>query len=399
MVLINIDFYKLKEKIRREITLKIEKLEAAKYPLDVAWLLYSLSFEDRKNNLFFKKGLNSLEKWVLSDVSGTKDKDLAPLSLCCYLSKKEEVSKKAMKKIESILESNIAKSLLPKFNVLNDPEQIFCVSLLKEKMPAKYKTQLIEKIKKNLNGSIVRNIFFSAALYELGEENPIILEKLKSIENPEDVILSLWLVEEYRNKIKSDILRFWKKFESIYPIIAIDELEDGTKLSNRDLALLYRTVTIEIKEPNPNMLFDLYPIHPEIKKIVQDYFKNKKYSSAVFEATKKLNEMIQNKTGVKNKSEAELIQATMKQIGNPQNLLIQFNEFLAEESGKNEQAGIATIAEGIFKAFRNPKGHKPEDHQLLQINAYDALSQLIIIDYIWGRIERAKIRKKVDKND
>jgi len=397
MVLMNIDFYKLREKIRREVTLRIENLETTNYPLDVAWLLYSLSFEDRENNVIFKKGLNSLEKWALSNVSGTRDKELAPLSLCCYLSEKEEVFKKAMKKIKTILENNITKSPLPKFNVLNDPEQIFCISLLKEKMPDKYKTQLIEKIKKNLNGSIIRNIFFSAALYELGEENPIILEKLKSIENPQDVILSLWLVEQYRNKIKSDILRFWKKFESIYPIIAIDELEGGTKLSNRDLVLLYRTVTIEIKEPNPNMLFDLYPIQSEIKEIVQDYVKNKKYSSAVFEATKKPNEMIQNKTGVKNKSEVELIQATMKQIGNPQNLTIQFNEFLTEDSGKNEQAGLAAIAEGIFKAFRNPRGHKPEDHPLLAIDPYEALSQLIIIDYIWKRIESAKINKRGPK--
>jgi hypothetical protein len=59
---------------------------------------------------------------------------------------------------------------------------------------------------------------------------------------------------------------------------------------------------------------------------------------------------------------------------------------------------LALIAEGIFCAFRNPKGHKPEDHPLVNIDPYEALSRLIIIDYIWKRIEKAKINKKGNKN-
>ena len=59
--------------------------------------------------------------------------------------------------------------------------------------------------------------------------------------------------------------------------------------------------------------------------------------------------------------------------------------------GINEQEGLALITEGIFKAFRNPRGHKPEDHPLLEIGPYEALNQLIVIDYIWKRIESAKI--------
>jgi len=393
MVFMNIDFYKLKEEILRELIARIEKIEVASYPLDTAWLLYALSFEDGENNLSFKKVLNHLEIWVLSKLSGTKDKDLAPLSLCCYISNKEEVLEKAIEKIKSIIERNVTKSPLPKFNVLNDPEQIFCVSLLNEKLSEENKSKLIEVIKKNIGGSIVRNIFFSASLYEFGEKFDI-LEKLKSIENSEEVILSLWLVENYRNKINVEVSNFWNLFEGVYPRIAINEANGENYLSNRDLALLYRAVTIEVKEPDPNMLFDLYPIHPEIKKIAQDHFKNKKYVSAVFEAIKKLNEKLQNVSGIDNKSESELIQATMKQISNPDNLVVRFNEFLSEESGKNEQAGLSAIFEGVFKAFRNPKGHKPEDHPLLETPPYDALDQLIVLDYLWKRLENAIIRRK-----
>ena len=211
----------------------------------------------------------------------------------------------------------------------------------------------------------------------------------------EDILTYLWLIERYRNVFSEDILKYWVMFEKIYPYLETgEEGEDRFNISNRDLAFLYEAILREIKEPDPNMLFDLYPIHPEIKKVSAEHFKNRKYVSAVFEATKKLNKMIQEITGIKDKSEAELVQATMKQIGNPEKLVIIFNDFIHEESGKNEQAGLAYIAEGIFRAFRNPKGHEPEDHPSLEMSPYEALDQLITIDYIWRRIERAKINKK-----
>ena len=51
--------------------------------------------------------------------------------------------------------------------------------------------------------------------------------------------------------------------------------------------------------------------------------------------------------------------------------------------------GLACISEGIFKAFRNPKGHKPRDHPLIELDAYDALDQLITISFIMKQIDEA----------
>lgn len=78
----------------------------------------------------------------------------------------------------------------------------------------------------------------------------------------------------------------------------------------------------------------------------------------------------------------------------PEEIAVRFNECLKELSGKDEQEGLALITEGIFKAFRHPKGHKPEDHPLLELNPHEALGQLIIIDYIWKRIEQCQAEKK-----
>jgi uncharacterized protein (TIGR02391 family) len=165
-------------------------------------------------------------------------------------------------------------------------------------------------------------------------------------------------------------------------------------LSVPEMAMLYQAVLKEVKHPEPALLFELFPFYPRLREITREHFMNKKYEAAVFEATKALNEMIQKVSGVTDKNEAELVQATMKQIAKPSELKIRFNDFLYEESGKNEQAGLAMICEGVFKAFRNPKGHKPEDHPLVELDAYEALHQLIVINYLMVRMERAAAEKE-----
>jgi hypothetical protein len=84
----------------------------------------------------------------------------------------------------------------------------------------------------------------------------------------------------------------------------------------------------------------------------------------------------------------------MKNIRDPARLLIKFNDHLDTDSGMNEQKGLALICEGIFSAFRNPKAHEPDEDELIKLDPYEALEQLIIIDYLMKRIERAKIEKQ-----
>ena len=398
MVSVNLgfNFHQLREKVRREIGKRIVDLEISTHPLDSAWLLYALSLDGRENNPIFEQYMNLLEKWALSEEAGKKKRDMAPLSICGFLTTKSEIKETIVKKVKELLEDVFPK-VSTRFNILNDPEQVFCVSLLLKNYDD-LKKQIIDTIKKNFKGRTSRKVLFIAALIELGENPEDMISELKSPESIEDVISVLWLHERYRNIINGDLFKIWKSFDSIYPNIDLEHTEEGSVLSNRDLTLLYEAVLKEIAKPDPEMLFDLYPVHPEIKKIAYEHFKHKKYVTAVFEVTKKLNEFIQHKTGIRDKNEAELVQATMKQIRNLENLIIQFNEFLSEDSGKNEQKGLALITEGIFNAFRNPKGHKPEDHPLVEITPYEALAQLIIIDYIWKRIESAKINVKGGKH-
>jgi len=379
MVYLNIDFYRLREELLKEIFRRIELKEAG---IEYAWLLYALTINGLKSNPILEEKLREIEKKILSEDLGKQDRDLAMICIGLYLSNEKDIIEKAKEKLLSIIERGMKKVGF-KFNVLNDPEQIFFLSLNKTQLSQEISSKLIELIMKNINGAVERKILFYASLLKL-DINFTVEEILNEIKNSklvkiEELITYLWFIKLYTDE---NPVKLWEYFENLYPTLEIIETEEGEHISSRGLALLYESIIKEIEKPNPIMLFNLYPFSIEIREISKEYFKNKKYVSAVFEATKKLNEKIQDLTGIRNTSEAELVQSTIKQISNPKNLKIKFNSFLNEESGKNEQKGLALITEGIFNAFRNPKGHKPEDHPLVQIDSYEALAQLIIIDYI-----------------
>jgi len=277
---------------------------------------------------------------------------------------------------------------------LRDPEQVFLLALglsvVKEEIPSvkEAKTRLIQVAKQQVSkGLLKRRMLYAAALREMGESVSA------SEQNPQDagdMIALVWWSERYGDGMKKN--EQWHRFASVKEMISLDAnkaSEAQRVLSVPELAMLYEAVCCEASQPHPMLLFDYFPLHRKIKAIAQDHFRNGKYVAAVFEACKKLNELIQEKSGVKDKNEVELVQATMKQINEPTKLKVKFNEFLHEEAGKNEQAGLALLCEGIFKAFRNPKGHKPEDHQSVQIEADEALYQLVIISYMMIRIEKS----------
>jgi uncharacterized protein (TIGR02391 family) len=69
---------------------------------------------------------------------------------------------------------------------------------------------------------------------------------------------------------------------------------------------------------------------------------------------------------------------------------IQFNP-LRTKSEQNEQEELQLLAEGVCAVFRNPKGHEPMNAPQVQIDAIEALDQLVIISYIFRRVEKAKV--------
>jgi uncharacterized protein (TIGR02391 family) len=390
-----INFYQYKVEIKISILKRKERLDAHAHPNEAAWLAYALLADGRENNELLKGMVKELLRWALSEGSDIHDRNLCPLSLCCLLADSEEQRQSIRERIIGKLGLLLAKDL-DRFSILNDPVQVFSISLATAPLLAtSLKKQLADLCKKNLSETkIIRQVFFTASLVELGEKPSSIPKSDDDIADPVDLISILWFFEHFARAFPHDVSALWERFEKVKEGITFEgpsgEEHALRPLSNFELALLYESVSAQARRVDPVSLFDNYPLHPRVREIAEKHFKTKSFVQAVEQATRAFNEYIQQKSGVTNKSETALVQSTMKQVDRPKDLKIKFNDALDQESGKNEQAGLALIAEGIFKAYRNPKGHKPEDHPLVQIDPYQALDQLITISYLMKRVDDAK---------
>jgi len=393
--MVPINFHQYREELKKVLLAWRDQLSTQWDAFTEVWIAYALSQEGLEGNALLEEIAGTLQRWRNEDESWKYRRNLGPLAFCCWLERQMGTScdvtiiTRLSTMVMNLRDDNNRLSLL------RDPEQVFLLALglsvVKEEIPSvkEANTRLIQAAKQQVSkGLLKRRVLYAAALREMGESISA------SEQNPQDagdMIALVWWSERYGDGMKKN--EQWHRFASVKEMISLDAnkaSESQRVLSVPELAMLYEAVCCEASQPDPMLLFEYFPLHRKIKAIAQDHFRNGKYVAAVFEACKKLNELIQEKSGVKDKNEVELVQATMKQINEPTKLKIKFNEFLHEESGKNEQAGLASICEGIFKAFRNPKGHKPEDHQSVQIEADEALYQLVIISYMMMRIEQSQ---------
>jgi uncharacterized protein (TIGR02391 family) len=393
--MVPINFHQYREELKKVLLARRDQLDTEWDAFTSAWIAYALSQEGIQGNAPLKEIAVTLQRWRGEEQSWEQHRNLGPLAFSCWLERQmgtscdDTIITRLSTKVKSLRDDY-------RLSLLRDPEQVFllalCLSVVKEGTSSveEAKTRLIQAAKQQVSkGPLKRRMLYAAALREMGERH----SDSESEQNPQDVedmIVLVWWSERYGDGMKKN--EQWHRFASMREMLSLDPnkaSETQWILSAPKLAMLYEAVCREASQPDPMLLFEYFPLHWKVRAIAQDHFRNGKYVAAVFEACKKLNELIQEKSGVKDKNEVELVQATMKQLNEPAKLKVKFNEFLREEAGKNEQAGLALICEGIFKAFRNPKGHKPEDHQSVQIEVDEALYQLVIISYMMMRIEKS----------
>jgi uncharacterized protein (TIGR02391 family) len=390
--MVPINFHQYQEELKKVLLARKDQLGTVWDAFTAAWIAYALSQEGTHDNAPLEELADTLQRWRGEDQSWKQDRNLGPLTFSCWLERKMDKSSDftIVTRLSSSIESLRADD---KLSLLRDPEQVFLMALGLSAVEGttsanEAKARLIQAAKQQVSkGPLERRILYAAALREMGESISV---PEQDPQDAGDMIALVWWSERYGDGMKKN--EQWHRFASVKEMIALDANEaSGAQrvLFVTELAMLYEAVCREASQPDPVLLFEYFPLHPKVRAIVQDHFRNGKFVAAVFEACKNLNELIQEKSGVKDKDDVELVQATMKQINEPTKIKIKFNKFLHEESGKNEQAGLALICEGIFKAFRNPKGHKPEDHPIVQIQPYEALCQLIVVSYLMERVEKA----------
>lgn len=382
--MVPLNFHQWKQAIRLALLAKAETVATAWDPFEAAWVCYALSIDGIEYNQPLLDLLDRMRRWLEEDV-WSYERNLGPIALSLWLLKKTgDLPQPEF--IDQLMKRVVALSTDEKLALLGDAEQVFLLALgigVTDNQPAK--EHLIKISREQMHsGPLRRKILYTAALKELGQN--VTAPNLKPNDEG-DIVGLVWWAEKYQGNKREA----WDRFSSVAERIALEPESDSDSqriLSVPEIAMLYEAVSQEVKYPDPALLFDYFPFHDLLRGVARDHFMNGKYVSAVFEATKVLNKLIQERSGVKDKSEAELVQATMKQISNPARLKIRFNDFLAEDSGRNEQAGLALICEGVFKAFRNPKGHELEDDPLVKMDPYEALHQLIVINYLLIRVEK-----------
>ncbi|BBX38052.1 hypothetical protein MMAG44476_34399 [Mycolicibacterium mageritense DSM 44476 = CIP 104973] len=114
--------------------------------------------------------------------------------------------------------------------------------------------------------------------------------------------------------------------------------------------------------------------HPEVIRHCRPELLKVDFYEAVFEAVKGLGARLREKSKL-DQDGRPLVQATL-QGKSPRILLTP----CTTDTERNEQAGVALLAEGVFAAFRNPAAHEPKlDWQMSEQDALDVLGTLSMI--------------------
>jgi len=391
--MVPINFHRYRQELKQALLAHKERLSSEWDAFIAAWTAYALSQEGIQDNAPLEELAATLQRWIGEDQSWEHHRNLGPLAFSCWLTRQmgKPCDVTVVRRLWSGLRSMRADN---KLSVLRDCEQVFLLALGLSAVEGtaisadEAKARLAEVAKQEVEKSTLRRrVLYAAALREMGESVSV---QGQGPQDAGDMIALVWWAERYGDGQKKR--EQWCRFASVKDMIAVDTKEAGETqriLSVPELAMLYEAVCHEAFQPDLMLVFENFPFHPKVRAIAQEYFQNEKYVTAVFEACKKLNEVIQEKSGVKDSDEVKLVQSTMKQVGDATKLKIKFNNFLHERSGRDEQAGLALICEGVFKAFRNPKGHKPEDHPIVQIGPKEALYQLVVVSYLMERVEEA----------
>jgi len=401
-----INFYTYREEVKRSLIRRKEELNIDEYPLDWAWIAYAFNCEDTGGNPLLEPMLEQASRWAISEKALEYDRNIGALGIFCFVLNKakhrnyEKVNNLILEKLKDLITKKIHK-----FHPLNDPEIVFGLSIgLGKGLSKEFPNLLFRHFKEGASSeSLKRRLFFTAALIELGAETTITNLLPPADQIPiNDIILAIWFVERYKKytlnfqQIDHALWDIFAKTKEVFSL-ELHEGEDISRysvLSNVELAMLYEALVFKTNEPDPNMLFDNYPLYPRIREVSESLYKKGEYFNAVFEATKVLNDFVRNSTGLQ-ESEKILMQKAFGGDNPP----IKFNPMdkasVDFKSQKNEQQGLQLIAEGIFAAFRHPKGHEPKDTHWGKLGPYEALDQLITISYIIARVEQA-VQKDVN---
>jgi len=408
----------LYEKIHNRLTSKQEEGYLWGSVFDNAWMGYILSKHRRGNEGLIESLKIYLDSWYEREEQ-TVERDVAALGL--YIRFKSNLGYPLDgNKLEEIKRRVIV--LLKKddrFSLSNSPELFFALSLgeilLDPTIRQRCAQILIRELRNNWYNSNFRFAFYTASAFETNFSNEEYLKKVvqhissidigKIIEN--DLFALVWFITAYMDNIKEYFEMEDKntivlgniyesllsEFENIIPTkLTIDD-DDILPFSIFQLGLYYDIVASVLeKSPEPLQLFEGFPLHPKVREVTYQLFKEGHYYEAVRNATTLYISEVKNKAGRprdrQGKRELDgrsLMQETFK-LDAP---VLRLNT-LSTQSERDEQEGFMHLSMGTVLGIRNPKAH-----ELSEEDPYRALEYLVLISMLMKRLDECK---RVDRS-
>ncbi len=122
-------------------------------------------------------------------------------------------------------------------------------------------------------------------------------------------------------------------------------------------------------------------LHPEIIDASAKLFVDGHYSEAIFNAFKKVEILVKNKSGVKNLTGHPLMQKVFS-VKTP---LLKFNTLISQID-KDEQQGMMELFAGAMLGIRNPKAH----NQIIQKDSVKTMEYLSFASLLCKRLDESK---------
>lgn len=394
--MVSLNLFQYRGEVRRALLARKGELNQEWDPFVASWLAYAFLCEDSAS-LLAQEILDRLETWSQDELVWQFRRNVAPLLFLTWLKKRfnrnsEEVF------VQKVVDALLALNPDDKFSPWRYPEQVFLMALgssALEHTYAEMRGRFIATASGQMRGPLARQIFFTAALKEMGETPALPLLQPVDVT---DILFMLWWTERYGEGTGKG--QWWSQFESVVDTLLLYKTDtlDTTRrvLSEWELSMLYEALIHQTNQPDPAMLFDYYPLHPRVKQIAGEDFKRENYFGAVFEACKALEDYLKRVSGstrIGVKLVEEVLGKPDMSAGSFSPPPVKINPLDSAStdfvSQLDEQKGFSSFTIGIFQAFRNPKGHQPKDKTWVGIDAYEALNQLVAISLVMKRLQDA----------
>ncbi len=394
--MVSLNLFQYRDDVKRALLARKNSLDIEWDPFAASWLAHAFACESKPGFSLSQEMLQRLDAWAQEEEVWQSPRNIGPLFFLIWLRQQQGllINKSYAEKAAQMFD-RLRQNADDRFSPFRSPEQMFMIALgISALERHELHEQFVQILASQVRGTLARQIVFTAALRELGENLRFPSSEPADVT---DVLVQLWWAERYG--VNADKNLCWSQFEGIADTILLDRVEEfDTRrvLSEWELSMLYEALIRQTSQPDPVMLFDYYPLHPRVKEIAEEDFKKKNYFGAVFEACKVLEDYLKTISGFTSIGVRLVSDVLGKPDMNSSNFSppkVKLNpldqtctDFVSQ---LDEQKGFSALTMGIFQAFRNPKGHQPKDKNWVEISAYEAFDQLVAISLVMKRLQQA----------